>query len=267
MAVASPDVEQPQFILVEPQLADNLGAAARAMANFGLADLRLVNPRPDWRSDRARAAASGADGILDRAHVYASFPEAIADLGAVYATTARPRGVAKDVIGPRAAVAAARTVALARGKVGFAFGRERIGLTNDEVALCTAILTLPVDPEFPSLNLAHAVLVVAYEWRQSGLAAEAEGLPFRAELPPPAEKAELVALFEHLEAALDETGFFRPAENREHMVLALRAMLQRANLTVQDVRTLRGVIAALERRPTRPRVLPDGRVTTTRGER
>jgi tRNA/rRNA methyltransferase len=237
------------------------------MANFGLGQLRLVNPRPDWRSDRSRAAASGADGVLERAHVFATFAEAIADLGAVYATTARPRGVAKDVTGPRAAIAGARAVASAAGSVGFAFGRERIGLTNEEVALCNAIVTLPVDPTFPSLNLAHAVLVVAYEWRLSGLAAEAEGLPFQAELPPPAEKADLVGLFEHLEAALDDTGFFRPAENRDHMVLALRAMLQRANLTAQDVRTLRGVIAALERRPTRPRVLPDGRVTTTRGER
>jgi tRNA/rRNA methyltransferase len=192
--------------------------------------------------------------------------EAIADLGAVFATTARSRGVAKDVIGPREAMIRARPIA-AEAKVGFAFGRERIGLTNEEVALCDAIVTLPVDPGFPSLNLAHAVLVTAYEWRASGLAAEAAGLPFQVELPPPAAKSEMVALFGHLEKALDETGFFRPAENRDHMVLALRAILQRGNFTTQDVRTLRGVIAALEGRPTRPRTLADGRVTTTRGER
>jgi tRNA/rRNA methyltransferase len=260
-------VEQPQIILVEPQLADNVGAVARAMANFGLADLRLVNPRPDWRSERARAAATGADGILDRARLFPTLSEAIADLAVVFATTARSHGVAKEVIGPRAAMAKARPRAASGTRVGLAFGRERIGLTNEEVALCDELVTLPVDPAFPTLNLAHSVLVMAYEWRLSGLAAEVEGLPFQAELPPPAEKRQLVGLFAHLEAALDETGFFRPAENREHMVLALRAMLQRANLTTQDVRTLRGVIAALEGRPTRPRTLPDGRTTTTRGER
>ena len=259
-----PDVA---IILVEPQLADNIGAAARAMANFGLGELRLVNPRPDWRSERARAAASGADAILDGAHVYPTLHDAIADLAGVFATTARARGVAKQVLGAEAAATSARARFAASARVGFAFGRERIGLTNEEVALADAIVTLPVDPAFASLNLAHAVLIVAYEWRRSGILADADGLPFQAEMTPPASKAELVALFEHLESALDETGFFRPPEHRGHMVLALRAMLQRANLTEQDVRTLRGVIAALERRPTRPRVLPDGRVTTIRGER
>jgi tRNA/rRNA methyltransferase len=259
-----------KIVLVEPQLADNIGAAARAMANFGLGDLRLVNPRPDWRSDKARAAASGAEAILENAHIYPTFQDAIGDLGVVFATTARERGVAKDVIGPRAAAARALARSTEGARVGFAFGRERIGLTNDEVALSDAIVTLPVDPAFPSLNLAHAVLVVAYEWRLAGLAAEAgeaEALPFQPAMPPPAAKADLVALFEHLEAALDASGFFRPPEHRGTMVLALRALLQRANFTEQDVRTLRGVIAALEGRPTRTRVLPDGRVTTTRGER
>jgi tRNA/rRNA methyltransferase len=254
----------PAVILVEPQLAENVGSAARAMANFGLSELRLVNPRPDWRSDRARAAAAGADAVLDAARLYPSFEAAIADLGAVYATTARPRGVAKDVVGPRAAAAAARGRIAAEIAVGFAFGRERIGLTNEEVALADAIVTLPVEPEFSSLNLAHAIVVVAYEWRASAVAAEADGLPFRNEMTPAASKGELVGLFDHLETALDAAGFFRPNENRGHMVLALRALLQRASLTEQDVKTLRGVIAALEGRPTRPRMLPDGNVTTSR---
>jgi len=256
-----------KIILVEPQLAENVGGAARAMANFGLGELRLVNPRPDWRNDKALAAASGATAVLENARVYPTLAGAIADLGSVFATTARSRGVAKDVIGGREAAVAGQARMAAGASVGFAFGRERIGLTNEEVALADAIVTLPVDPAFPSLNLAHAVLVIAYEWRLAGLAAEADALPFRAEMAPPASKAALVGLFEHLEAALDGTGFFRAPDNREHMVLALRAMLQRANLTEQDVRTLRGVIAALEGRPTRPRVLPDGRVTTTRGDR
>ena len=255
------------IILVEPQLAENVGSAARAMANFGLADLRLVNPRPDWRSDKALAAASGAGAVLQEAHVYPTLADAVGDLGAVFATTARSRGVAKDVMGGREAAQAAHARAAKGAAVGFAFGRERIGLTNEEVALADAIVTLPVDPAFPSLNLAHAVLVIAYEWRLAALAGEAETLPFRAELAPPASKAALLGLFAHLEAALDASGFFRAPDNREHMVLTLRALLQRANLTDQDVRTLRGVIAALEGRPTRPRVLPDGRTTTTRGDR
>jgi len=256
-----------KIILVEPQLAENVGSAARAMANFGLVDLRLVNPRPDWRSDKALAAASGADAILDNAHLYPTLAEAVADLGVVFATTARPRGVAKEVIGARQAAQSAGGWSAAGAGVGFAFGRERIGLTNEEVALASSIVTLPVDPAFPSLNLAHAVLVIAYEWRAARMAAEPDGLPFRAETTLPATKRSLIGLFEHLERALDATGFFRAPDNREHMVLALRAMLQRASLTEQDVRTLRGVIAALEGRPTRPRVLPDGTVTTTRGER
>jgi tRNA/rRNA methyltransferase len=254
------------IILVEPQLADNVGAVARAMGNFGLSQLRLVNPRPDWRNERARAAASGADAILDGGRVYPTLADAIADLNVVFATTARPRGVAKDVVGARTAASLARDRVGSGARVGFAFGRERIGLTNEEVALADTIVTLPVDPAFASLNLAHAVLVVAYEWRLSGLAVEAAAPPFQPEMTPPATKTELIALFEHLEAALDDAGFFRPPEHRGHMVLALRAMLQRANLTEQDVRTLRGVIAALEGRPTRPRVLADGRITTTRGE-
>ncbi len=260
-------MQLPLFILVEPQLADNVGAVTRAMANFGLSELRLVNPRPDWRSDRARASAAGADAILDKAEVYGGLAEAIADLGMVFATTARARGVAKEVIGPREAMARTRPLAAGSSRVGFAFGRERIGLTNEEVALCNAIVTLPVDPAFPSLNLAHATLVVAYEWGASAAPTEAEGLPFQVELPPLAGKAELVALFEHLEKALEATGFFRPATNHDHMVLSLRAIFQRGQFTSQDVRTLRGVVAALEGRPTRPRTLGDGRVTTTRGER
>jgi tRNA/rRNA methyltransferase len=257
----------PAVILVEPQLAENIGSAARAMANFGLSGLRLVNPRPDWRNDKSRAAAAGADAVLDSARIYPTFEAAIADLGVVFATTARSRGVAKDVIGPRAAALTARLRAAAQVGVGFAFGRERVGLTNEEVALADAIVTLPVDPAFSSLNLAHAVVVVAYEWRAAEHAVEADGLPFQAEMTPPAVKGELVGLFDHLEAALDAAGYFRAAENRGHMVLALRALLQRASLTEQDVKTLRGVLAALEGRPTRPRLLPDGTVTTTRRRR
>jgi len=243
----------PAVVLVEPQLGENVGTAARAMANFGLGDLRLVGPREGWPNDKARAASSGAHSVIDATRVFSTVEAAIADLGFVYATTARERDLAKDVAGPRRA--AARLAGLDRGvKTGILFGRERSGLTNDEVALADEILTLPVDPAFSSLNIAQAVLIVAYEWRVAMLGDEGGGMPFTgpgAEVQAP--KADLLHLFEHLESALDAVKFFRPPEKRPHMVRALRTMLQRARLSEQEVRTLRGVIAALEERPTRPR--------------
>jgi tRNA/rRNA methyltransferase len=243
----------PAIVLVEPQLGENVGTAARAMANFGLGDLRLVNPREGWPSQRARAASSGADHVIDAARVYASVEAAIADLGFIYATTARERDLAKDVVGPHQA--AARIVGLdGEMQAGILFGRERSGLTNDQLALADEILTLPVDPAFSSLNIAQAVLIVAYEWRLAVLGDDDDaGLPFAgpdAEIQ--ASKEALIRLFEHLESALDGVGFFRPPEKRPHMVRALRTLLQRARLSDQEVRTLRGVVAALEERPTRP---------------
>jgi tRNA/rRNA methyltransferase len=256
----------PAIILVETQLGENIGYAARAMANFGLSDLRLVNPREAWPGEKARAAASRADHIVDGARLFARTEDAIADLAVVYATTARPREVAKAVLGPREAAVRARATIAGGAGVGFLFGRECSGLTNDELSLADAIVTLPVDPAFSSLNIAQAGLVIAYECRLAGVAEGAvPELPFSGNIAPPATQAELLYLFEHLESALDNVGFFRPPEKRPHMVLALRAMLQRAQLTDQEVRTLRGVIAALERRPTRPRPSEDGNVTTERG--
>lgn len=258
--------EGPAIILVEPQLGENVGTAARAMANFGLIDLRLVNPREGWPNEKARAAASGADHVIDRARVFVSVEAAIADLGFVFATTARHRELSKDVAGPRQA--AARLFEFGRtSPVGVLFGRERSGLTNDEVTLADEILTLPVNPEFSSLNIAQAVLVVAYEWRLAMVGGEAAGLPFARpgedELAP---KEQLLHLFEHLERALDATGFFRPRERRPHMVRAIRTMLHRARLTEQEVRTLRGVVAALEKRPTRPRPVEEESEDSVVGE-
>ena len=260
------DRSGPAIILVEPQLAENIGTAARAMANFGLSDLRIVHPRDGWPNERARAAASGAV-LVERVTVFASLQAAIADLSFLYATTARQREIPKEVHGPREAVARLRARAPTGAGTGILFGRERTGLTNEEVSVADAVLTLPVDPSFASVNVAQSVLIIAYEWRLSGLAAEGAGLPFGGPSDPPASKEDLIGFFDHLEAALDEAGFFRPAEKRPHMMLGLRAMLQRAGLTEQEVRTLRGVVAALERRPTRPRKLPDGTVTTERGKR
>ena len=258
-----PESAEPAIVLVEPQLGENIGTAARAMANFGLTDLRIVNPREGWPNDKAVAASSRAP-VIETARVFETVEEAVADFGYLLATTARSREVAKQVLGPRAAAAAMRGRIAAGTRVGVLFGRERSGLTNEEVALADAILTLPVDPAFSSLNIAQAVIVVAYEWRLSGFADEAASVPFTGDVAPPAAKAELVRMFEHLEGALDRAGFFRPPEKRGHMVLALRAMLQRAGLSEQEVRTLRGMIAALDRRPVRPHVLADGTVTTVR---
>lgn len=256
----------PAIILVEPQLGENIGTTARAMANFGLSDLRVVNPREGWPNEKAVAAASRAP-VIDKVRVFDTLAEAIADLGFLFAATARSREVAKPVVGPHEAAAVARRRIAAGNGVGILFGRERSGLTNEDVSLADAILTLPVNPEFSSLNIAQSVLIFAYEWRLAGLADEVAGLPFDGGIAPPAPKEELLRLFDHFENALAEAGFFRPPEKRGHMVLGLRAMLQRAGLTEQEVRTLRGAIAALERRPTRPHTLADGTVSTVRGER
>jgi tRNA/rRNA methyltransferase len=241
----------PAIILVQTQLGENIGTTARAMANFGLSDLRVVNPREGWPNERARAAASGAP-LIDDVRVFATTADAVADLNLVYATTARVREIPKPVVGPREAAVTARARMAGGISVGVLFGPERSGLTNEDVAFADAILTLPVHPDFTSLNVAQAVLIFAYEWRLSGMG-ETPVLPFDSGLAPPATKEDLVRMFEQFEGALDRAEFFRPPEKRGHMVLALRSMLQRAGLTEQEVRTLRGVIAALDRRPTRPR--------------
>jgi len=263
MSESTSSSTEPAIILVAPQLSENVGTAARAMANFGLSDLRLVAPREGWPSEKARAAASGADHVVDRVRVFASLAEAVAGLAHVYAATARAREVSKLVLGPRETARQAR--ARIAGGVGFLFGREKSGLTNEEVSLADAILTFPVSPDFASLNIAQAVLLVAYEWRLSGIAGEEEGLPFAAMIEQ-APREQLIGMFEHLERALDEAGFFRPPERKPHLSLAIRAMLQRAGLSEQEVRTLRGMIAALERRPTRPHVMDDGTVSRERGK-
>ncbi|MCB1488382.1 MAG: RNA methyltransferase [Bauldia sp.] len=255
---------RPAIILVAPQLGENIGTAARAMANFGLVDLRLVNPRDGWPSDKARAAASRADHVIDAARVFGSAAEAVADLAFVYATTARSREVAKPVVGPREAAARLRALAGKGVRTGILFGPERAGLTNDDLSLADEILTFPVDPTFSSINVAQSVLLTAYEWRLSGLADGEAGLPFSV-TQEPAPKDDLFRLFTHLEDALDNAGFFRPPEKKQHMVEGLRTILNRAHLSEQEVRTLRGVIAALEKRPTRPRETADGLVTSDRG--
>lgn len=262
MPETAAETNGPAIVLVAPQLGENVGTAARAMANFGLRDLRLVTPREGWPNEKAKAAASGADRVIEGVRVFETLAEAVADLGFVYATTARSRDMTLPVVGPREAAKVGRAQS---GRIGFLFGREKSGLTNEEVSFADAILTLPIDPGFASLNIAQAVLIVAYEWRLAGFAEERAALPHGADIAP-APRAELIGMFEHLEGALDAAGFFRPPERKPHLSLAIRAMFQRAGLTEQEVRTLRGMIAALERRPTRPHVAPDGTISTERGQ-
>lgn len=244
-------VRSPSIVLVAPQLGENIGTAARAMANFGLTDLRLVNPRDGWPNDKARAAASRADHVIDAVRVFPSVVEATADLSFIYASTARNREVAKIVRGPREAGERLRGMAEAGVAAGVLFGPERAGLNNEDLSLADEILTFPIDPTFSSINVAQSVLLVAYEWRLSGLAADDSGLPFALDQSL-APKDDLYRLFEHLESSLDASNFFRPPEKRPHMVAGLRALLHRAQLSEQEVRMLRGVIVSLAREWDRP---------------
>ena len=232
----------PVVILVEPQLGDNVGAAARAMANFGLSRLRLVKPRDGWPNPRAWVAASGADRVLDQAALFDTVEAAIADCTFVLATTARAHDQAKPVIGP-AEAAEAMTPRVAAGEtVGLLFGRERYGLENQEVALADRIITLPVNPAFASLNLAQAVVIVAYEWfKRTG-----SGLPFAMPVKSQAApKEQLLAFFETLERELERVEFFRPPEKRETMVINMRNIFQRMAPTRQDIQTLHGIIMSI----------------------
>ncbi len=234
----------PVVILDRPQLAENIGAAARVMANFGLSELRLVAPRDGWPQDRAWASASGADWPLDGARVFPDVASAVADLQLVFAATARPRETQLPVRTPRKAVAELAVRAEEGWRTGVLFGAERAGLETSDIALTHAILTVPVDARFRSLNLAQAVAVTAYEWG----VLQAEGAAparFTDPLAPPADGGETLRLFEHLEAELDASGFFFPPENRPSMVRNLRVALSRASFTSQEVRSLRGVITAL----------------------
>jgi len=237
----------PVIVLVDHQLGENIGMVARAMANMGLSELRLVRQRDGWPSEKAEAAASGALDIINGAVVFASLAEAIVDTHFVYATSARERAQAKIVVGPRAAARALRGRIEGGQRAAIVFGPERAGLSSDDVALADEVLTLPVNPAFASLNLAQAVLLVGYEWFTS--LAEGEQLPFATELGAgPATREAMAGLVDHLERELDEAGFFGTAEKKIVMSRNLRNILHRRGLTEHDVRTLRGVINMLSRK-------------------
>lgn len=235
----------PVIVLVEPQLPENIGMVARAMANFGLFELRLVNPREDFPSDKAIAAASKADHVINATKVYDTLREAIADMNYVFATTARERDGYKTVRSPVEAASVLRKRDYNGERTAILFGRERWGLNNDEISLADEIVTFPVNPAFASLNIAQAVLLMSYEWMKSGLEQETD-TAFRNEPMEPAHKATLHGLFEQLEEALDIRGYFRPKERKAIMAENLRSVLTRAEFSESEVRLLRGVVASLD---------------------
>lgn len=234
---------QPVFVLVRPQMGENIGASARAMLNFGLEHMRLVAPRDGWPNPAATATAAGASAVLDKVQVLESLPEALADLEYVYATTARPRELTKPVVTPEAAMREARARIGAGQRVGVLFGPERAGLENADVARANAIVSVPVNPAFASLNLSQCVLLVAYEWlRQAG----ADDM--QVEAPELAPQVEIERLAEALEDRLEASHFFWPENRAESMRLNLRNMLSRMPLTRADVRMWHGIVKFLSER-------------------
>ena len=231
---------QPAIILVRPQLGENIGKAARAMLNFGLTDLRLVSPRDGWPNPDAGPAASGADIVLEQAQLFETLADATADCTHVYATTVRKRGVTKPVVTP---AEAARALHAEPGRSGILFGPERSGLETDDVAVARTIITVPINPEFGSLNLAQAVILVAYEWSKSVALAQ----PPATDADPPATQEELDGLVAHLETMLEKSGYFYPPDRVPTTKRTLRGLLTKPGWNAQEVRTLRGVLSALEK--------------------
>jgi tRNA/rRNA methyltransferase len=233
----------PIVILVEPQLGENIGMAARAMGNFALTRLRIVNPRDGWPNISAQRAAAGADHILDHVELFGTVEQAVADCTLLFATTARAHDQAKPVVAPPAAAREIAADIAGGGTVGILFGRERYGLRNEEVALANRIVTFPVNPGFASLNLAQAVLLIGYEWFK--LSTEG-ALPFA--MPERSERAsqhQMQAFFDNLVRELDHVEFLRPAEKRETMLVNLRNIFARMEPTKQDMHTLHGVVMAI----------------------
>ncbi|MFT3986993.1 RNA methyltransferase [Aestuariivirga sp.] len=246
----------PIAILVNPQLGENIGTAARAMANFGIHELRLVEPRDGWPNEKALTSSSGAHWIIEKASVHGTLEDALKDVNFVYATTARPRGMIKEVITPEQAGDDMRARVGRGERVAILFGRERWGLNNDEVSLADVIVTAPVNPAFASINIAQAVLLMGYEWYKDQAETLGQQTPELAALEGPglqtpdtrlATKEELYGFFGHLERELDEAGFFKTEDKKPGMMRNIRNIYSRAGLTEQEVRSLRGMVASLTR--------------------
>lgn len=231
----------PIIILVRPQLGENIGKAARAMLNFGLTEMRIVNPRDGWPNPSAGPAASGADIVLERAEVFDTLAEATVDISHIYATTVRKRGVTKPVLTPEEA---ANEMLSAQGRSAILFGAERSGLETDEVAVARTIITVPINPEFGSLNLAQAVILCAYEWsKHQNLES-----PPKVELDPPAPQEELDGMIWQLFGLLEERSYFFPPERTSATQLTLRNLLTKPGWNSLEIRTLRGVLSAFKER-------------------
>jgi tRNA/rRNA methyltransferase len=225
-------------------MGENIGAAARGMWNFGLDRMRITSPRDGWPNQKAVAMASGAGRLLDEAQLFDSTADAVADCEVVYATTARPRGLTKPVMSPEAAMAdAARRIASGQ-KVSVMFGPERAGMENDDIALANAIISVPVNPEFASLNLAQCVLLCAYEWRRASTEIDHERMDAAGEM---ASQLEVQKLAEHYEDALGKAGFFYPEDKAPHMKTNLRNLWSRMPFTRQDIQILHGVMRQMVR--------------------
>lgn len=235
----------PVIILVRPQLGENIGASARAMMNCGLTELRLVSPRDGWPNYRAVATASGANSILEKAQLFATTHDAVADLHHLWATTARSRDMRKPETSPRGAVLRMRRAAAMEERCGILFGAERTGLTNDELNLADFILQFPLNPDFSSLNLAQAVLLVSYQWRDATQEDRQESVPESEQGHRPATRKQIHHFFRHLEQELERHGFFRHEHMRPTMVKNIRNLFLRSGLRDQEVRTLHGMIASL----------------------
>ncbi|MDG2004603.1 MAG: RNA methyltransferase [Novosphingobium sp.] len=233
---------QPIIVLVRPQLGENIGKAARAMLNFGLTEMRLVSPRDGWPNPSAGPAAAGADTLLDNASIHPTLADAVADCRHVYATTVRKRGVSKRVLTPEMAV---QEIQAAQGRSAIVFGPERSGLETGDVALAGAILTVPVNPDFPSLNLAQAVILCAYEWSKLG----AMAVPTTEKLLPPAAQEELEGLIDHFERLLEPRSYFWPEARATASRLTLRNMLTKPGWNSLELRSLRGILSTLEKEP------------------
>lgn len=239
------DSRKPVIILVRPQMGENIGAAARAMLNFGLTEMRLVDPRDGWPNPRAVAMASGAAGrVLDQARIFPTLAAAMEGIDFAFATTARGRELSKPVHTPATAMDMARTH---DGRVAVIFGPERAGLENEDVARANAIVTVPVNPDFASLNLAQAVLLMGYEWGREVLPPEPAPHVRRSEAEQPADRVEIEKLGDHYEEKLTDAGFFFPETKAASMRLNLRNMWSRLNLTRGDVRILHGLLRQLTR--------------------
>ena len=240
--MARTEVHKPVIVLVKPQLGENIGKSARAMLNFGLTELRLVEPRDGWPNPSAGPSAAGADIVLERAEVFSTTAEAVADCAHVYATTVRKRGVTKPVFTPEQAT---REIAVAEGRSAILFGPERSGLATEDLDLARAIVTAPINPEFGSLNLAQAVILCAYEWSKN----ESLVQPTQEEILPPAPQGDLEGLIDHLERMLEPTGYFLPEGRAEATHRTLRSVLTKPGWNHLEVRTLRGVLSSLGRKP------------------